>query len=194
MMNAAVRRILAVCALVGVTACDAVFRATPADRIGYLRELVRARTVSRDTLPIDGCSVNRFMDGVPAWRDSLSAEERAVMMDAVPCPRETIPVAGRFVLTSWYRNWSGEYIIRGATTPWEQSYRFTDGIFVGREDTHSAQVFVGIPKPATLPESLRLNDTTGALTGDTVRSAGTVADTVLTQPATKRSPAPPTVR
>ena len=63
---------IAIAGLASVSACDQMSKATPQERVGYLRELVRARTVARDTLPIDGCSVNRFLDDVPAWRDSLA--------------------------------------------------------------------------------------------------------------------------
>ena len=160
----------------GLASCDHVFTVTPAERVGYLRELVRARTVSRDTLPIDGCSVARFMDGVPAWRDSLVAAERATIMDSTPCPEEILPVRGRFVLTSWYRNWSGEYVIRGATYPWDQGYRFTDGIFVGREKNKDQEAFVGIAEPRRRDARSDSIAKTAAARGDSIRRAGTIQD------------------
>ena len=166
-------------ALIGVTltvaSCDRGFHVTPAERVGYLRELVRARTVSHDTLPIDGCSVTLFMEGVPAWRDSLLAAERATLVDSTPCPGAVAPIRGRFVLTRWYRNWSGEYVIRGATYPWDQGYRFTDGVFVGREEVQDQRAFAGNPEPrrrSPAADSLA----TMFLRGDSIHRAGTIAD------------------
>lgn len=172
-------RTVTLTALLGVTltaaSCDRGFKVTPAERVGYLRELVRARTVSHDTLPIDGCSVTLFMEGVPAWRDSLLAAERTAFVDSTPCPAEVTPIRGRFVLTRWYRNWSGEYVIRGATYPWDQGYRFTDGVFVGREDVQDQRAFAGNPEPRRrqpTSDSLALI----FLRGDSIRRAGTIAD------------------
>lgn len=174
MMHAALRLLAVAATVTAVAGCDRVFTATPEERVGYLRELVRARTVSRDTLPIDACSVNRFMDGVPAWRDSLVPAERARLVDVTPCPTEVQPVPGRFVLLRWYRNWSGEYVIRGTTYPWDMGYRFTDGIYVGREDSGDREYFAGIatPQPPSATDSL----VEGMLRGDSIRRAGTVAD------------------
>lgn len=161
-------------AVLTIGGCERAFKATPEERVGFLRELVRARTVSRDTLPIDACSVDRFMEGVPAWRDSLLAAERAMVLDARPCPAEIQPVHGRFVLTRWYRNWSGEYVIRGATYPWDQGYRFTDGIYVGREQMKNQEYFAGIaePRPSTAADSAAPR----VLRGDSIRRAGTIVD------------------
>ena len=159
-----------------LAACDRSFRVTPAERVGYLRELVRARTVSRDTLPIDGCSVTRFMEGVPAWRDSLLTAERAMIMDSSPCPTDIAPVRGRFVLTRWYRNWSGEYVIRGATYPWDQGYRFTDGVFVGREDVQDQKMFAGNPEPRRRPSAADSAFGVPLSRGDSIRRAGMIAD------------------
>ena len=159
-----------------LASCDRSFRVTPAERVGYLRELVRARTVSRDTLPIDGCSVTRFMEGVPAWRDSLVTAERAMILDSTPCPPEIAPVRGRFVLTRWYRNWSGEYVIRGATYPWDQGYRFTDGVFVGREDVQDQKMFAGNPEPRRRPSAADSVLRMPLTRGDSIRRAGMIAD------------------
>ena len=163
------------CTALTLTACERGFGVTPSERVGYLRELVRARTVSRDTLPIDGCSVTRFMEDVPAWRDSLATAERATILDTTPCPADIAPIHGRFVLTRWYRNWSGEYVIRGATYPWDQGYRFTDGVFVGREEVQDQKAFAGIAEPRRRPTGA---DSAGiaVLRGDSIRRAGTLAD------------------
>ncbi len=162
-------------ALVALAAgCGRVFVATPEERVGYLRELVRARTVSRDSLPIDACSVNRFMEGVPAWRDSLVQAERDKIAEITPCPADIRPVAGRFVLMSWYRNWSGEYVIRGAAVPLDQGYRFTDGIFVGRDQRGDQEYFAGIPDPRPASGTDSLVD--GMLRGDSIRRGGSLAD------------------
>jgi hypothetical protein len=179
------RWVLLAVAAVGLCGCERVFRATPADRMGYLRELVRARTISRDTLPIDACSIDRFMQGVPAWRDSLVASERMNIAEKTTpqCATEPRPIPGRFVVKSWYRNWSGEYIIRGASYtvaasfPWDQGYRFTDGIFVGREDSWSPEYSAGIndnPRAKDTMSSLLAGDSSRI---DSTRKAGTVADT-----------------
>ncbi len=172
-MPKSVRRTLVVIALVSATACDRMSRATPQERVGYLRELVRARTVARDTIPIDGCSVNRFMEGLPTWRDSLIPAERAMILDLPPCSATVAPVAGRFVLTEWHKNWSGEYVIRGASFPWDLGYRFTDGIFVGREQLDNAAYYAGTA-------AKKASDDTAAalLRGDSIRRAGTVADSL----------------
>ena len=174
MPRAIVRLTMLTGIVIMLSSCERGFTVTPADRVGYLRELVRARTVSRDTLPIDGCSVTRFMDSVPAWRDSLVAAERVMIVDSTPCPPEIAPVRGRFVLTRWYRNWSGEYVIRGATYPWDQGYRFTDGVFVGREDVQDQRMFAGNPEPR---RRVSATDSAAAvLRGDSIRRAGTIAD------------------
>ncbi len=185
MPAAAVRVVAIVALLAGVAGCDRAFKATAEERVGYLRELVRARTVSRDTLPIDGCSINPFMDGVPAWRDSLVAAERVMIVDDATCPAEIKPLPGRFVLTGWYRNWSGEYIIRGSTYPWDQGYRFTDGVYVGREVMQDQAAYVGIA------EKRARRKTTDSLSDamqrrDSSRRGGTVVDS----PADARSAAP----
>ncbi len=147
-------------------------KATPQERVGYLRELVRARTVARDTVPIDGCSVNRFMDGVPAWRDSLVPSERVTISDVTPCDPDGKPVTGRFVLTEWHKNWSGEYVIRGSIVPFDVGYRFTDGIFVGRERMENQAYYAGIAERKARQDSLNNP------TGDSIRRAGTVAETL----------------
>lgn len=157
-----------------VTGCGRAFVATPEERVGYLRELVRARTVSRDSLPIDACSVNRFMEGVPAWRDSLVQAELTQIAEISPCPADIQPVVGRFVIMSWYRNWSGEYVIRGAAAPMDQGYRFTDGIFVGRDQRGDREYFAGIPDPRPPSGTDSLVD--GMLRGDSIRRAGMVVD------------------
>lgn len=179
-MTAAIRLFALVVAVAAVTGCGRVFVATPEERVGYLRELVRARTVSRDTIPIDACSVNRFMEGVPAWRDSLVQAERALIVEVGPCPADVQPVAGRFVITSWYRNWSGEYVIRGVAAPWDQGYRFTDGVFVGREQEADREYFAGIrdPRPPSGTDSL----VDGMLRGDSMRRAGTLAESSADSP------------
>ena len=180
-MPTSVRRAAVAATLVlGLTACDRVFTASPAERVGYLRELIRARTLSRDSVPIDACSVDHFMDGIPAWRDSLMPGERVhVGEPSEKCivPREKVdPIQGRFVLTGWYRNWSGEYVIRGATPTIEQGYRFTDGVFVGRETVQNAEYVAGIAEPRGVPP----RDTPGAASGspDSIRRAGALADTL----------------
>ncbi len=174
-MPIAVARGLAIAAMIAaLPACDRAFRATAEERVGYLRELVRARTVSRDTLPIDACSVNRFMDEVPAWRDSLVQSERAKIIEAMPCPTEIVPVPGRFVIMSWYRNWSGEYVIRGASYPWDEGYRFTDGIYVGREKFGDREYFAGTSTPRAAPSRDSVLD--GMVRGDSIRRGGSVSD------------------
>lgn len=153
-MNGAVRRGVAlVAAVLAAVGCDRVFTASPEERLGLLRELVRARMVASDTLRIDACSIDRFMQGVPAWRDSLVATERAQIDDVQPCPAEIAPVAGRFVLTSWYRNWTGEYVIRGSTTLFDEGYRFSDGIFVGRDTEEQHATFGGAKTAASIIDS-----------------------------------------
>jgi hypothetical protein len=177
-MHAAGRLVALAVAMMVIVGCDRVFKATPAERVGYLRELVRARSVSRDTLPIDACSVNAFMQGVPAWRDSLVAAERATMVESTPCPAQVEPVRGRFVLTRWYRNWSGEYVIRGAAYPWDQGYRFTDGIYVGREEeTQDQKYFAGVSQPRAQRASQANRFTPPPIVQDTIHRAGTIADT-----------------
>ncbi len=189
-MQPAARLLVIAGTMLGVVGCDRVFKATPAERVGYLRELVRARTVSRDTLPIDGCSVTRFMDGVPAWRDSLVAAEQAMIVDSLPCADSVEPVRGRFVLTQWYRNWSGEYVIRGEAYPWDQGYRFTDGIYVGREEVQDQRYVAGIshPRPKRGADS-------GAMSGrpqrDSMHRAGTIADSVVDSSRTTGVHSPP---
>ncbi|MES3036176.1 MAG: hypothetical protein V4813_19390 [Gemmatimonadota bacterium] len=162
--------------LLSLGACDRMSRATPQERVGYLRELVRARTVASDTIPIDGCSVERFMDDVPAWRDSLLPAERAKIVDIPPCAAVAVPVHGRFVLTEWHKNWSGEYVIRGASFPWDLGYRFTDGIFVGREQLDNQAYYAGKAE-----RQANLDTAKAVLRGDSIRRAGTVADTADTR-------------
>lgn len=160
-----------------LTGCNRVFKATPEERVGFLRELVRARTVSRETAPIDACSVNRFMEGVPAWRDSLvPAEQVMIVSDTVPCSDSVAPKPGRFVLTNWYRNWSGEYVIRGALYPWDQGYRFTDGVYVGREQIESQEA---IDRLAARRTAMVADSADSLLIrGDSIRRAGTVSDSL----------------
>lgn len=177
MPRSVLRLVAVVVAALGIAACDRVFTASPAERVGYLRELLRARSVSRDTLLVDACSLNRFMEGIPAWRDSLVAAERAQVGEApgaCPVPLEQpAPIHGRFVLTRWYRNWSGEYVIRGATPTLEQGYRFTDGIFVGRETVRNAEYLRGIADPRTA----QMQDSgKNKPARDSSRSAGSLAD------------------
>ena len=177
-----------------LSACNSLFPPSPEERVGLLRELVRARTVSRDSLPIDGCSVNRFMDGLPTWRDSLVAQERAMIVDDATCVEMQEPQAGRFVLLRWHRNWSGEYVIEGATAPWEEGYRFTDGIFVGKAPLSDGQFYAGIKAPrapATAADS-------AAAPPAALQRAGTVADSLtdsLTDsvPRDSSTPAPRTM-
>ena len=186
-MTLTVARVVAVAgAMLALGGCsDRVFTATPEERVGYLRELVRARTVSRDSVPIDACSIDRFMLGVPAWRDSLLAVERGMIIDVAPCPAEIRPVTGRFVLTGWYRNWSGEYVIRGATYPWDQGYRFTDGIYVGREQMKNQEYFAGIAEPRS---QAAIDSSMAALQrGDSIRRAGMLGDT-MTDSARSKNP------
>ncbi len=175
MVNALARCMWFVGSVAALAGCDRAFKATPEERVGYLRELVRARTVSRETAPIDGCSVNRFMAGVPAWRDSLvPAEREMIVTDTVPCTDTVAPMPGRFVLTHWYRNWSGEYVIRGALYPWDQGYRFTDGIYVGREqiEDQEEQARFAARRAAAAADS---SDSV-ALSRDSIRRAGTISD------------------
>lgn len=156
-----------------LAACNAL-TPSPEEKVGLLRELVRARTVSRDTLPIDGCSLNRFMDGLSTWRDSLDASERAAIIEDATCEGDPQPVAGRFVLLRWHRAWSGEYVMEGSTAPWEFAYRFTDGVFVGRAPLNDGEFYAGIkapPAPHVAADSV-------AARGDSSRSAGSIADTV----------------
>jgi len=179
-------------ALIGITtlalaACGRAFSAGPVERVGYLRELVRVRMISGDTVPIDGCSTDRFMEGVPAWRDSLLTAERSIIADTSPCPSaddSVRTVRGRFVLTSWYRNWSGEYVIRGATVAFDQGYRFSDGVFVGHEKIEGERYSTGIAPPAAArPDSARVD----SLTRDSARAAGPPGDTAIdTRPDSAR--------
>jgi hypothetical protein len=157
---------LVIAGLASVSACDQMSKATPQARVGYLRELVRARTVARDTLPIDGCSVNRFLDDVPAWRDSLDASELSTIVDVPPCEAEGRAVPGRFVLMEWHKNWSRDYVIRGSTVPFDQGYRFTDGIFVGQERLDNHAFYAGTAR----------SDSTAVPSGDSMRRAGLTAD------------------
>lgn len=164
--------LIAIGLVVSVAGCDRMTKATPQERVGYLRELVRARTVAGDSIPIDGCSVNRFMDGLPTWRDSLVPSERRVIADVTPCADNGVPVVGRFVLTEWHKNWSGEYVIRGTTRSIDLGYRFTDGIFVGRETMENQASFAGIT------EGRKPIDTLLQPRGDSTGRAGTVGDTL----------------
>lgn len=171
------RCVIVLLSVAALTGCNRVFKATPEERVGYLRELVRARTVSRETAPIDACSVNRFMDGVPAWRDSLvPAEQAMIVTDTVPCTDSLTSVQGRFVLTHWYRNWSGEYVIRGAQYPWDQGYRFTDGVYVGREQIENQEDLArfAAQRAAAAADS---GDSV-VLRGDSIRRAGTISDSL----------------
>ena len=177
MNSAAVRTAALAACVIGLAACDRVFTATASERVGYLRELVRARTISHDSLPLDACSVSRFMDGMVTWRDSLASAERALIAESpVACPNGVRAVDGRFVLTRWYRNWSGEYVIRGASAHSEQGYRFTDGVFVGREVIKNTEYVAGIAeqRQRTADSGLAV----GAAKGDSIRRAGALADTV----------------
>ncbi len=180
MLSPAIRLSFLVLTGLGLSACDRAFSATPTERVGYLRELVRARLISGDSLPIDACSMDRFMTGVPAWRDSLLTAERRMIANTTPCPSaadSVLPMVGRFVLTSWYRNWSGEYVIRGETNAYEQGYRFADGVFIGREKLENQRFFAGIadPRAAAARRDSALADT---LARDSVRRAGAIADTM----------------
>jgi hypothetical protein len=178
MSNALARCVIVLGSAATLAGCSRGFTATPEERVGFLRELVRARTVSRETAPIDACSVNRFMQGVPAWRDSLVAAELGMIAtDTLPCSDDAAPRPGRFVLTQWYRNWSGEYVIRGAEYPWDQGYRFTDGVYVGREQSADQKELARLAarraaSPADSGDSSRLR-------GDSTRSAGTVSDSLV---------------
>ena len=175
------RLVLFVAALLGASACDRMSRATPQERVGYLRELVRARTVARDTIPIDGCSVERFMEGLPAWRDSLIPAEREMILDVLPCRPENTTIPGRFVLTEWHKNWSGEYVIRGSAFPWDLGYRFTDGIFVGREQLDNQAYYAG-----NAERQARRDTAAAVVRGDSIRRAGMVADTLSTADSVRK--------
>ncbi len=167
-------------AALNLAGCDRAFQASPEDRIGYLRELVRARLVKRDTVKIDGCSVNRFMEGLPAWRDSLVvAEQEHIAAATPPCPSDVRPVQGRFVITRWYRNWTGEYVIRGSSYPYDEGYRFADGVFVGQEKLSNNEFYTGIAAPARVQELPDSALTAAATTVDSTRRAGMLADTML---------------
>jgi hypothetical protein len=193
MTFAAVRIAVVAASVVGLTACDRVFTATPAERVGYLRELVRARAVARDTLPLDACSVSRFMDGMVTWRDSLLPAERATISESMPCAAAPRPADGRFVLTRWYRNWSGEYVIRGATPHLEQGYRFTDGIFVGRETMQNQEYVAGIAEQRRRAADSGL--AADRATGDSIRRAGALADTLADSTRdSARAPRPTGIR
>lgn len=184
-MHPAVRAAAVAVSVIGLAACDRVFTATAAERVGYLRELVRARTVSRDSVPLDACSVSRFMDGMVTWRDSLLPAERAHIAESpVACPSGVHSVEGRFVLTRWYRNWSGEYVIRGASASVEQGYRFTDGVFVGREQMKNSEYVAGIAPKAPAGDSSR---SAARPTNDSIRRAGTLADTTADSSAARRA-------
>ena len=167
------RLILLLGSVAGLAACDRLSAPSTAERVGLLRELVRARTVAGDSVPIDACSVARFMQNAPAWRDSLVAAERTRLVESPSCTITAQSIPGRFVLTQWYRNWSGEYVIRGTVQPWDQGYRFTDGIYVGREVLPDQQPVTGIAER-------RVRGDTGqsAMRGDSIRRGGALADTV----------------
>jgi hypothetical protein len=179
-MNALGRRVGVAALLCALGACDRVFTASPAERVGYLHELLRARMIASDSLQIDGCSVDRFMQGVPAWRDSLVSTERALVIERAPCPPEITPVKGRFVLTSWYRNWTGEYVIRGATTLFDESYRFADGIFVGRDAEQHDEAFGAVQSAQSIihSEMPTAADSVTMKKVDSIRSSGAVFDTL----------------
>ena len=115
------------------------------------------------------------MTGVQTCALPISTAERATILDTTPCPTDIAPIRGRFVLTRWYRNWSGEYVIRGATYPWDQGYRFTDGVFVGREEVQDQKAFAGIAEPRRRPTGADSAALT-VLRGDSIRRAGTLAD------------------
>ncbi|MDZ7630783.1 MAG: hypothetical protein U5K74_05330 [Gemmatimonadaceae bacterium] len=181
MTHRAIRLLVITFTAAVLSGCERVFTATPEQRVGYLRELVRARTVARDSLPIDGCSVNRFMEGVPAWRDSLVQAELVAITADAPCPADIQPVQGRFVLLRWYRNWSGEYVIRGATYPWDLGYRFTDGVYVGREERGDRVYVDGIQAP--LLPSATDSLVQGMLRGDSTRRGGLIEDDAVTDSA-----------
>jgi hypothetical protein len=175
-MIAVARLLLLSGTVVGLVGCDRIFAVSGEQRMGYLRELVRARNVSRDSLPIDGCSVDRFMAGVPSWRDSLVAAERAMIVDALPCTGQTVPVQGRFVITRWHRNWSGEFVIRGSAYPWDQGYRFTDGVYVGRETSLDQQSYAGVGAARAAAADTGLSS---LQRGDSIRRGGVTADSAM---------------
>jgi len=106
-----------------------------------------------------------------------------MIAEASHCGEEPVPTRGRFVLTHWYRSWSGEYIIRGATYPWEQNYRFSDGIFAGREQLGHRATSSGIAEraPGPAPTPPRIITAAPWQRGDTVRQAGTVGDSIGTR-------------
>ena len=183
MRNPAVRLTLFATIALTLSACDRTRSAGPAERVGYLRELVRARMIAGDTTPIDACSMDRFMEGVSQWQDSLLTAERVMIAGTLPCAStndsvRTVP--GRFVVTSWYRNWSGEYVIRGATSAFDQGYRFSDGVFVGHENLGNERRYsVGIAAPrspvAQQPDSARAD----SIIRDSIRLADARADTIV---------------
>ncbi len=100
-----------------------------------------------------------------------------MIADVTPCAPDGEKVAGRFVLTGWHKNWSGEYVIRGMTPSVEHGYRFTDGIFVGRETMGNQESFAGIA------EKKKPIDTLLQPTGDSVRRAGTLGDSLAADSA-----------
>jgi hypothetical protein len=147
--------------------------ASPEQRTALLRELIRARTIAGDSLPIDGCGAARFLADVPAWRDSLDADERARVTPAEPCEAEPVARAGRWTITRWYRNVGGSYVIRGTAPGGDDEYRFDDGVIAGHErlpegetslgaaeaarvrvDTTARGAAVAMPAPSTPPESI----------------------------------------
>ncbi|MCU0625880.1 MAG: hypothetical protein MUF21_05245 [Gemmatimonadaceae bacterium] len=116
--------------LASLSACGALGEASGSDRVGLLRELIRARTERGDTLVgIDACSVERFLSDVRSWRDSLEASERTrITESATACPAEPVRRAGRWTMVRWYRNVGGRYVIRGSGPGGDDEYTFDDGV------------------------------------------------------------------
>jgi hypothetical protein len=130
-----------------------MLRASAGDRVGLLRELIRGRAVMGDSTPIDGCSVDRFLDDLRTWRDSLLPAELARVSRDGTCDEAPRPRPGRFVITRWYQNPAGDYVIRGNAYPWDEVYRFSDGVFSRKERTEESEFSAGIASPARVDSS-----------------------------------------
>lgn len=128
MRRAPLARLVAVAFV--ATAC--LREAPPEERTALVRELVRARGVEGDTLPLDGCAVDRFLADVPAWRDSLEPAERARIADDAPCATEPVRRAGRWTIVRWHRTLGGDFVIRGALESDDEEITFERGVVAGR--------------------------------------------------------------
>ena len=156
--------------------------ADPTQRTALLRELIRARTIAGDSLPIDGCSAARFLADVPAWRDSLDADETPRVTADEPCTAEPVARAGRWTITRWYRNPGGTYVIRGTAPGGDDEYRFDDGVIAGHDRLPEGEALLGAA------EAARVRIDTTARVAPITRPDTTAAVPRDTPPSRVRSP------